>query len=84
MRDFVGTKSDDLPIKRGDVVTIIQHEDPDWIRGVNNGREGYFPESFVIIPSPDGYLMRVTHSYSGTAENLDELSLVKDQVGKSS
>ena len=81
-RDFLGSKSDDLPIKRGEVVTIVAQDSHDWIRGVCKGLEGYFPESFVIIPGPDDYLMRVTHSYSGNADSVDELSLVKEQVCK--
>ncbi|XP_075246343.1 uncharacterized protein LOC142339873 isoform X2 [Convolutriloba macropyga] len=79
-RDFLGSKSDDLPIKRGEVVTIVAQDSHDWIRGVCKGLEGYFPESFVIIPGPDDYLMRVTHSYSGNADSVDELSLVKEQI----
>ncbi|XP_063728654.1 SH3 and cysteine-rich domain-containing protein-like [Symsagittifera roscoffensis] len=79
-RDFLGSKSDDLPIKRGDVVTIIAQDSHDWVRGVCKGLEGYFPESFVIIPGPEDSLMRVTHTYSGNSDSVDELSLVKDQV----
>ena len=67
-------------MKRGDIINIVGHENHDWVRGVLNGQEGYFPESFVIKLAPEEYLMRVTHSYAGSADNVDEISLKKDQV----
>ncbi|XP_022330713.1 tyrosine-protein kinase CSK-like isoform X1 [Crassostrea virginica] len=47
--NFEGSNPDDLPFKKGDVITIVQStRDPNWYKGQNeHGQEGMFPATYV-------------------------------------
>lgn len=47
--NFEGSSPDDLPFKKGDVLTIVQPtKDPNWYKGKNeNGKEGMVPATYV-------------------------------------
>ncbi|XP_061173254.1 tyrosine-protein kinase CSK-like isoform X2 [Saccostrea echinata] len=47
--NFDGSSPDDLPFKKGDVITIVQStRDPNWYKGRNdNGKEGMVPATYV-------------------------------------
>ncbi|KAM4045743.1 SH3 domain-containing protein 21 [Anomaloglossus baeobatrachus] len=54
MFDYVPALPDELALKKGDVVAVLskETEDEGWWRGEFNGKNGLFPDNFVIlIPS---------------------------------
>ncbi|XP_053351356.1 SH3 domain-containing protein 21 [Clarias gariepinus] len=56
MFDYTGNAEDELDLKKGDIVTIINKASGDegWWEGELNGRRGFFPDNFVmIIPMED-------------------------------
>ncbi|RCK60838.1 LAS seventeen-binding protein 3 [Candida viswanathii] len=48
MYDFDGKEDSDLPIKKGDVIALLD-TDGDWWKGQVHGKIGYFPSSYVKI-----------------------------------
>ncbi|KAF7383356.1 hypothetical protein HZH66_012706 [Vespula vulgaris] len=50
--DFPVTHSDDLPLKEGDVVTLIRVVNDDWMEGRIGNRQGIFPINFLDIKVP--------------------------------
>ncbi|XP_035726685.1 abl interactor 1-like isoform X1 [Vespa mandarinia] len=50
--DFPVTHSDDLPLKEGDVVTLIRVVNDDWMEGRVGSRQGIFPINFLDIKIP--------------------------------
>lgn len=45
--DFEATDDDQLEIKEGDVINVIEKGDDGWWRGEKDGRQGIFPASYV-------------------------------------
>ncbi|CCD23493.1 Lsb3p NDAI_0B04580 [Naumovozyma dairenensis CBS 421] len=48
---FAGEETDDLPFRKGDVITILKKSESqnDWWTGRVNGREGIFPANYVEL-----------------------------------
>uniref|UniRef100_A0A8C1T2I2 Osteoclast-stimulating factor 1 n=1 Tax=Cyprinus carpio TaxID=7962 RepID=A0A8C1T2I2_CYPCA len=55
MFDYTGVTEDELTLKKGDVVAIINKstEDEGWWEGELNGRRGFFPDNFVMVIPAD-------------------------------
>ncbi|KAM9444416.1 CD2-associated protein [Clarias gariepinus] len=51
--NYEATNQDELDIKEGDIVHLISKDtgEPGWWRGEVNGREGVFPDNFVVLIS---------------------------------
>ncbi|KAI8901351.1 SH3 domain-containing protein [Globomyces pollinis-pini] len=47
--DFNPETNDDLLLKQGDEVLILQDVDDDWYRGRVGAREGLFPKTYVEL-----------------------------------
>ena len=47
MFDFAGTDADELPLKQGDKVTVLEKDSSGWWRGSANGKTGIFPANYV-------------------------------------
>ena len=47
LSNFIAEQPGDLPIKKGDVVGIIEHVDENWIQGFSNFGKGIFPAKFI-------------------------------------
>ncbi|KAI9009301.1 SH3 domain-containing protein [Phycomyces nitens] len=45
--DFPGTNPRELPLKKGEVVQVLEHVDNDWWRGSLHGRTGVFPRTYI-------------------------------------
>ncbi|PWA20628.1 hypothetical protein CCH79_00011524, partial [Gambusia affinis] len=58
MFDYKATAADELELKKGDVVAILnkETEDDGWWEGELNGRHGFFPDNFVMILPPKDIL----------------------------
>ncbi|XP_064191394.1 SH3 domain-containing protein 19 isoform X1 [Anguilla rostrata] len=53
--DFIAETDNDLPFQQGAVIQIMERVDAEWCRGRLDGRDGYFPATFVIpCPAPPG------------------------------
>lgn len=54
MFDYKAKAEDELELKKGDVVVVLnkETEDEGWWRGELNGRCGYFPDNFVMLIEP--------------------------------
>ncbi|KAL6096244.1 cd2ap [Pungitius sinensis] len=50
---FEGTNEDELSIKEGDVIHILSKDtgEPGWWRGEIGGKDGVFPDNFVVLVS---------------------------------
>ncbi|XP_056617788.1 SH3 domain-containing protein 21 isoform X1 [Triplophysa dalaica] len=55
MFDYTAVAEDELNLKKGDVITIINKacEDEGWWEGELNGRRGFFPDNFVMLIPAD-------------------------------
>ncbi|KAH3684566.1 hypothetical protein WICPIJ_004456 [Wickerhamomyces pijperi] len=52
--DYSPQQPEDLSLRTGDKVKVLERLSPDWWRGENNGRVGMFPSNYVkIIPNND-------------------------------
>lgn len=73
--DFPVTHPDDLPLKEGDVVTLIKVVNDDWMEGRVGNRQGIFPINFVDIkvPLPGLHDDVVVALYSFKGETADDL-----------
>ena len=49
MYDFEAQAEDDLAFAQGDVITVVEVIDKDWLRGELNGREGLVPRGYVDL-----------------------------------
>uniref|UniRef100_A0A3B5M133 Osteoclast-stimulating factor 1 n=1 Tax=Xiphophorus couchianus TaxID=32473 RepID=A0A3B5M133_9TELE len=60
MFDYKATAADELELKKGDVVAILnkETEDDGWWEGELNGRHGFFPDNFVMILPPKDILQK--------------------------
>uniref|UniRef100_A0A7S1VDK9 SH3 domain-containing protein n=1 Tax=Sexangularia sp. CB-2014 TaxID=1486929 RepID=A0A7S1VDK9_9EUKA len=46
--DFAGTESDEVPVRKGEVVTVIDESDPDWWMVRNQaGKQGTAPSNYL-------------------------------------
>ncbi|XP_040919902.1 CD2-associated protein isoform X2 [Toxotes jaculatrix] len=50
---FEATNEDELSLKEGDIIHILSKDtgEPGWWRGEINGKEGVFPDNFVVMVS---------------------------------
>ncbi|XP_016357949.1 SH3 domain-containing kinase-binding protein 1-like isoform X2 [Sinocyclocheilus anshuiensis] len=55
MFDYTAVAEDELNLKKGDVIAIINKttEDEGWWEGELNGRRGFFPDNFVMVIPAD-------------------------------
>ncbi|XP_041096598.1 SH3 domain-containing protein 21 isoform X3 [Polyodon spathula] len=51
MFDYTATAEDELDLKKGDIVVIINKDTDDegWWEGELNGKRGFFPDNFVMV-----------------------------------
>lgn len=73
--DFPVTHSDDLPLKEGDIVTLIRVVNDDWMEGRVGNRQGIFPINFldikVPLPGLQDDIVVALYSFKGeTSEDL--------------
>ena len=66
--DYGGEGQGDLPFKTGDVITLIERVDEEWMMGSVGGKEGMFPVAFVKVlkdlPSPGKHFPILQHHVS--------------------
>lgn len=52
--DYVAQESNELNLKKGDIITKIKAMDGGWWEGTSNrdGKRGYFPDNYVKVIHP--------------------------------
>ena len=76
--DYIAQREDDLTIRRGDVVEVVEMEG-DWWVGTVDGRYGAFPSNYTQLlpqgqqPHPPPGLSRGLHEHSGSSLVSDYL-----------
>ncbi|KAK3103942.1 hypothetical protein FSP39_023068 [Pinctada imbricata] len=77
--NFKGKEKDDLDLRAGWRVSVIDGSDQDWWKGKYNGKVGYFPATYVIPLQKDQRVFQVTHPMHLT-EGDNGMKLHKDQI----
>ncbi|EDO30059.1 predicted protein [Nematostella vectensis] len=75
--DFNATAEDDITASKGDVVTVLNKDDPDWYWVVKrSGDEGFIPKEF-IIPADQLSVKFHDETDTYTAQQDNELTVFK-------
>ena len=45
--DFTPQEEGELAFKRGDIIEVVEKDDPNWWKGKLGGNEGLFPSNYV-------------------------------------
>ncbi|XP_044755270.1 uncharacterized protein LOC123314203 [Coccinella septempunctata] len=77
--NFKSRHQDELDLKAGYKVTVIDTTDPDWWKGKCFGRVGFFPSKYVLKLSPGEKPLQVTHNLQ-VGEGESGMMLLRDQI----
>ncbi|XP_048522314.1 uncharacterized protein LOC109542090 isoform X2 [Dendroctonus ponderosae] len=77
--NFKARHQDELDLKAGYKVTVIETTDPDWWKGKCFGKTGFFPSKYVSKLSPGEKPLQVTHNLQVT-DGDNGLMLLRDQI----
>ncbi|XP_065155668.1 uncharacterized protein Stacl isoform X2 [Atheta coriaria] len=77
--NFKSRHQDELDLKAGYKVTVIDTSDPDWWKGKCLGRVGYFPSKYCSKLSPGEKPLQVTHNLQ-VSDGDNGLMLLRDQI----
>ncbi|XP_059476434.1 uncharacterized protein LOC132197273 isoform X9 [Neocloeon triangulifer] len=77
--NFKSRHPDELDLKAGYKVTVIDTSDVDWWRGKCLGRIGFFPSKYVIRLQPGERPLQVTHNLQ-VSDGDNGLMLLRDQI----
>ncbi|XP_022094212.1 uncharacterized protein LOC110981176 [Acanthaster planci] len=78
--NFEGMMRDDLSLRAGDRVHVIDKRSTEWWKGELNGECGFFPSFCVTSLKPWEHVVRVTRTYKASQDVKDGIALKKDQV----
>ncbi|XP_076353543.1 SH3 and cysteine-rich domain-containing protein isoform X7 [Tachypleus tridentatus] len=70
---------DELDLKAGCTVTVIDTSDPDWWQGKCLGKVGFFPSKYVTKLHPGERPLQVIHSIQ-LSNGESEVKLLRDQI----
>jgi len=45
--DFVSEHQEDVSLRAGDIVLVLEEVDDSWLKGKNHNKVGYFPRTYV-------------------------------------
>ncbi|XP_066994255.2 SH3 and cysteine-rich domain-containing protein 3 isoform X5 [Anabrus simplex] len=77
--NFKSRHPDELDLKAGYKVTVIDSSDPDWWKGKCLGRVGFFPSKYVVRLAPGERPLQVTHNLQ-VSDGDSGLMLLRDQI----
>ncbi|KAF5303390.1 hypothetical protein FQA39_LY09981 [Lamprigera yunnana] len=77
--NFKSRHQDELDLKAGDKVTVIDFSDPDWWKGKSFGRVGYFPSKYCSKLAAGEKPLQVTHNLQ-LSDGDNGLMLLRDQI----
>lgn len=49
MYDYSAQNDDELAFSKGQLITVLSRDDPDWWKGEANGHVGLFPSNYVKL-----------------------------------
>lgn len=49
MYDYIAQNDDELAFSKGQIINVLNKEDPDWWKGEVNGQVGLFPSNYVKL-----------------------------------
>lgn len=85
--DFKATSEDELELKQGQSVTVVDSNHPEWWLGevVGTTKQGYFPSFYVFVEEekkedPLAWTYKATVLYDYTKQEDNELSVTKGDV----
>ena len=73
LHEFTAQHPDDLELRMGDIVEVLENVNNEWMRGRVNNCKGMFPSNFVEMIDTTGRA-RVLYEFNSNAD--DELSLL--------
>ncbi|CAN8004526.1 unnamed protein product, partial [Ixodes hexagonus] len=77
--NFRSRHQDELDLKAGDTVTVIDTTDPDWWQGKCMGRSGFFPSKYVAKLHSGERALQVVHSIQ-VLDGHEPVKLLRDQI----
>ncbi|KAG5670356.1 hypothetical protein PVAND_000627 [Polypedilum vanderplanki] len=78
--NFKSRHQDELDLKAGYKVTVIDKSDPDWWKGKCLGRIGYFPSKYCTKLAGGEKPLQVTHNLQVSDGERGEMTLLRDQI----
>ncbi|XP_058123240.1 uncharacterized protein LOC131264996 [Anopheles coustani] len=80
--NFKSRHQDELDLKAGYKVTVIDTSDPDWWKGKCLGKVGYFPSKYCTKLAASEKPLQVTHNLQVTDNERGDgtLTLLRDQI----
>ncbi|TMW51996.1 hypothetical protein DOY81_002914, partial [Sarcophaga bullata] len=78
--NFEARHADELDLKAGYKVTVIDTSDPDWWKGKVLGRIGYFPSKYCVRLNANEKPLQVTHNLQvsdGTGDEVNGMVMVR-------
>ncbi|XP_046811104.1 uncharacterized protein LOC111680041 isoform X2 [Lucilia cuprina] len=79
--NFKARHADELDLKAGYKVTVIDTSDPDWWKGKVLGRVGYFPSKYCVRLNANEKPLQVTHNLQvSDGERGENMTLLRDQI----
>nr|XP_023655126.1 SH3 domain-containing protein 19 [Paramormyrops kingsleyae] len=95
LHDFTAESAEELSLRTGDIVSMVEQVDSDWYRGICRGQSGFFPVNYVKVlsnvpvpskgktvrsPAPAVSGPRCVARFDFEGEQSDELSFSKGDV----
>ncbi|KAH8392722.1 hypothetical protein KR215_003190 [Drosophila sulfurigaster] len=79
--NFKARHADELDLKAGYKVTVIDTSDPDWWKGKVLGRVGFFPSKYCVRLNANEKPLQVTHNLQvSDGERGENMTLLRDQI----
>ncbi|XP_030387407.1 uncharacterized protein LOC115634020 isoform X2 [Scaptodrosophila lebanonensis] len=79
--NFKARHADELDLKAGYKVTVIDTADPDWWKGKVLGRVGFFPSKYCVRLNANEKPLQVTHNLQvSDGERGENMTLLRDQI----
>ncbi|XP_043833233.1 SH3 and cysteine-rich domain-containing protein [Dromiciops gliroides] len=76
---FVPQENEDLEMRPGDVVTLLEDSNEDWWKGKIQDRTGFFPANFVQRVQPDEKIFKCVRTFIGCREQ-GQITLKESQI----
>ncbi|XP_020820111.1 SH3 and cysteine-rich domain-containing protein [Phascolarctos cinereus] len=76
---FVPQENEDLEMRPGDVVTLLEDSNEDWWKGKIQDRTGFFPANFVQRVQPEEKIFKCVQTFIGCKEQ-GQITLKENQI----
>lgn len=76
---FVPQENEDLEMRPGDMITLLEDSSEDWWKGKIDDRTGFFPANFVQRVQHDEKIYRCIRTFIGCKEQ-GQITLKENQI----